>query len=385
MTICISPKTVLTRPWAAGHAWVNLNWALGLQANGYKVIWMEPMPQKEVAGGVDEAVDLVRGLRNKFDEVGLEAEIALDLESDIHDWLQPVRERLGAMTLPVEAAYEQSELLVNLDYRLPQKTVDLFKKSALLDIDPGLLQLWVAGGHINLAAHRNYFSIGETVGRPDALFPDCDRRWHYTPPALFLPQWPNVAIQEGSYSTISGWWSGWLEAPGNSYENSKRIAFQPYFDLPSRVNVELELALAMANNTQDVADCSLLKRKGWRVRSALEVSSELDEYRSYIQRSRGEFSCARPSCWKLQNAWISDRTLCYLASGKPAVVQDTGPSRILPRSEGLLRFADIDEAARCLEDAESDYERHCRAARALAAEHFDAQKVAKNLLETALT
>ena len=108
------------------------------------------------------------------------------------------------------------------------------------------------------------------------------------------------------------------------------------------------------------------------------------DYQRYIQESRGEFSCAKPSCVRLQNAWVSDRTLCYLASGKPAVVQHTGPSRFLPDAAGLCRFRTLEEAVHCLETVAADYERHCRLARALAEELFDARKVVARVLERAL-
>ena len=108
-------------------------------------------------------------------------------------------------------------------------------------------------------------------------------------------------------------------------------------------------------------------------------------YRDYIQKSRGEFSCAKPSCMRLANAWISDRTLCYLASGKPAVVQHTGPSGFLPDGEGLFRFRTPDEAAQALRAVESDYDRHAAAARALAEAHFDAGRVVGRVLERALS
>jgi hypothetical protein len=91
------------------------------------------------------------------------------------------------------------------------------------------------------------------------------------------------------------------------------------------------------------------------------------------------------SCVRLQNAWISDRTLCYLASGKPAVVQRTGPSRFLPEAAGLFRFRDSAEAIQCLNAASADYERQCGLARALAGEYFDASAVVEHLLERALT
>src|SRR5205085_5330034 len=123
---------------------------------------------------------------------------------------------------------------------------------------------------------------------------------------------------------------------------------------------------------------------GWRIRDAHDLTATPEEYRAYIQQSRGEFSCAKPSCMQLQNAWVSDRTLCYLASGKPAVVQQTGASRFLPDAEGLFRFRTLEEAARALSAAEADYERHGRLARALVEEYFDAQKVVGRVLERAL-
>jgi hypothetical protein len=88
---------------------------------------------------------------------------------------------------------------------------------------------------------------------------------------------------------------------------------------------------------------------------------------------------------QLQNAWISDRTICYLASGKPAIVQHTGPSRFLPDAEGLFRFRNLNEAVRVISLVEADYDRQCRAARALAEAYFDAEKVIRRFLERAMS
>jgi len=127
-----------------------------------------------------------------------------------------------------------------------------------------------------------------------------------------------------------------------------------------------------------------LERLGWRVQHAWDACSTTERYRAYIQNSRGEFSCARQDYVTMQTAWVSDRTVCYLASGKPAIVQHTGPSRFLPDAEGMFRFRAPDEAAQALRAAESDYERHTRSARALAEDFFDAQKVVGSVLERAL-
>src|SRR5207247_4166830 len=124
----------------------------------------------------------------------------------------------------------------------------------------------------------------------------------------------------------------------------------------------LELAVNLGPDGDEcvIRERDALMAHGWRLRKAHVVASTPWAYQRYIQDSRGEFSCAKPSCLNLQNAWISDRTLCYLASGKPAVVQHTGPSRFLPDADGLFRFRSIEEAAHALSAAESDYEGHCR-------------------------
>ena len=173
-----------------------------------------------------------------------------------------------------------------------------------------------------------------------------------------------------------------MEFQGELRNNDKRAAFLDYADLPLRTSTPLELALCLAPGDEE--ECRLLEERGWKVRHSWTVSSGPEQYRAYIQQSRGEFSVVKPSCVWLNNAWISDRTLCYLASAKPAVVQHTGPSRFLPDSEGLLRFRTLEEAALALSAVEADYEEHCRLARELAEEHFDAQKVVGRVLERAL-
>jgi hypothetical protein len=122
-----------------------------------------------------------------------------------------------------------------------------------------------------------------------------------------------------------------------------------------------------------------LRRLGWRLRESLEVASTPWDYQQYIQNSCGEFSCARPAYVRLQTAWISDRTICYLSSGKPAVVQYTGPSRFLPDHAGLFRFRNMEEAVNSFETIEADYEQQSLSARALAEEFFDARKVVKGV------
>ena len=375
MKACVAPCRVLWTPKAGGHAWEYLNWALGLQANGCDVFWLEDL-RPDLDG--EEALKRVHLLKNQMQAIGLRARIAL--------LNPPLGTELARLTVPWEAAAEESDLFLNFYYSLPASVVHRFRRSVLMDNDPALLQVWLSDGGIRVAPHDINFTIGETVGRPDALFPDCGMRWHYTRSPVYLPAWPVAQSELGApYTTITNWGGEWVVFNGEKFLNQKRETYLEYADLPSRTAAPLELAVCFARQApEDADDKRLLEQKGWRLRHAWDMTNTPLDYCSYIRRSRGEFSCAKPSCIRFENAWISVRSLCFLASGKPAVVQHTGASRFLPDAEGLFRFRNLEEAASALSMAESDYERHCRAARALAEEFFDARKVVGSVLEKAL-
>jgi hypothetical protein len=272
-----------------------------------------------------------------------------------------------------------------MDYMTWPEVTGRFRRSALIDIDPGLSQtLRVAKSSRDLAPHDVYFSIGETVGQPGSLIPDLGLKWHYTPPCVNLESWPIHPTPDGaSFTTVSHWNESSVITDGRGeYINDKRQAFRPYLDLPRRTDQPLELALCLGTDPDN--EEKKLRDFGWNVRQAWEVVSTPDDYQNYIQNSKGEFSATKPLCLRLQNAWISDRSICYLASGKPVIVEDTGPSRFLPDSAGLFRFKTIEGAAQCLDTVANDYERQCRLARQLAEEYFDSRKVVAKVLETAL-
>ncbi|OLC45073.1 MAG: hypothetical protein AUH68_05185, partial [Gemmatimonadetes bacterium 13_1_40CM_4_69_5] len=276
----------------------------------------------------------------------------------------------------------------NFHYGIDPRILGEARRTALVDIDPGLTQIWMSTGQIRVPPHDVYFSIGETVGTAAAPFPDCGLSWRHIRPPVCLELWPYMHDPRcESFTTVAGWWSGkWVKFRENGGEvcvdNNKRIAFLEFAELPGLTAQPLELALHLAEG--DGEDRRLLEQQRWRVRHAREVASTPQHYQAYIQRSRGEWSCAKPFFVKLQNAWVSDRTVCYLASGKPAVVQHTGPSAYLPHGEGMFRFTTVDEAAAALDAVNTDYERHCQAAREIAAQYFDAKRVLAGLLQEAL-
>jgi len=297
---------------------------------------------------------------------------------------EPLPESVAAGCVSIEYASE-ADALLNFEYFAPSCLVGRFRRSALIDIDPGLFQCWASGGAISYAEHDLYFSIGETVGQPSARFPDLGRTWHHTPPCVALESWPvRESPPEAPFTAVSHWEGDgdyMVDAEG-VYTNSKKAGFEPFWDLPRSTDLPLELALCLAES--EGADRQALLDRGWRVRDAHAVASTPWNYQAYIQSSRGEFGWVKPSCVRLQNAWISDRTLCYLASGKPAVVQHTGASSYLPDAAGLFRFHDAEGALRCLHAVTADYANQARLARSLAEAWFDAPTVVGKVLERVL-
>jgi hypothetical protein len=373
LNVCISANS-LQSPQHGGQMWVYLNWCLGLKELGCQVRWLDEFTPESSRPPAEQ----LSTLRSRLDPYGLADQIALWTNSE------PLPDEISGNCLAVDAVAD-ADLLINLNYGTPCAVVRRFRLSALIDIDPGLLQTWVSAGQMSLVPHTHYFTTGETVGRPEARFSDLSLAWHYVPPPVCLEWWPPVrAAPPAPFTTISHWVSkDWLEEGDAFYSNEKRTGFLPFLDLPRHTSQTLELALWLRKE-EDAHERSMLQQRGWTVRDSVSVSSTPWDYQRYIQGSFGEFSCVKPSCVRFQNAWISDRTLCYLASGKPAVMQDTGPSRILPDAAGLFRFRDLQQAAGCLEAVAADYDRQCRLARQLAEEFFDAKKVLRSVLEKAL-
>ena len=320
---------------AGGHIWVCLNWALGLRSCGCDVVWIELLPRARP----DRLLSSLRRLKAALEPYGLAGRVAL---CPLRGQLLP--DLLASEGLPIHEVAAAADLLLDFRYLDRDDLLALFKRSALLDIDPGLTQIWIKNGQLSPAPHDCYFTIGETVGQPGARFSDCGLPWIYTPPCVALDHWPVSPAPPGApYTTVSHWLMGeWVVDGAEWYGNDKRLGFLPYSFLPTYVDVPLELAIRLEGEPGERAR---LLECGWSVREASDVSATPWDYQGYIQRSRGEFSCVKPSCVRQQYAWISDRTLCYLASGKPAVVEHTGPSRFLPDAEGLLRFRTLKEAA----------------------------------------
>jgi hypothetical protein len=374
-TLCLGCYS-LRYPAGGAYLWMFLNWALGFRALGCRLIWLESVSPDRPPASVAADVGM---LRQSLASCGLDADLAV-----IYRDGRPVPAPAGGTDwLDLEAA-ASADLFVNLGYDLDPAVRRRFRRSAFVDIDPGLTQMWASAGQLDIGSHHVYFTLGETVGQPGSPIPSCGLRWTHVPPPVFLPSWPVTLVGPAApYTTVSSWWDarGWIEIGGTLIDNSKRAAFLEYLDLPSRTEAHLELALSLTADGDPTDDLGMLARYGWRVRDAATVSADPQAHRQYVQASRGEFSSSKRGYRILATAWASERVVNYLASGKPAIVQHTGPSRFLPDADGLFRYRDLAEAAAALQAIEADYDHHARSARALAEAHFNALTVARIVIE----
>jgi hypothetical protein len=380
-TIVISPYNVVNFPEGGGHFWVYMQYAQGLRQLGHDVYWLEAIHPRHARNRNGEVADF----RARMRRFGFEGKVILYVGGAPEEKASLPEEYLDMERAEAEAVFARADLLLNFHYAIAPPLLAQFRRTALVDIDPGLLQFWISRHQLSVPHHNFYFTTGETVGAPSALFPDCGLEWIYSRPPVCLSHWP-CTIDPGAeaFTTVSNWDADdWIVDAQETYENTKRVAFLEFIELARVTNQPLELALFLRTE-KDTAERRTLESSGWRIRFSGEVANTPELYRTYIQRSRGEFSCAKRSCLKFQNAWISDRTLCYLASGKPAVVQNTGPSSYLPNDAGLFRFLTLHDAAAAFEKINGDYETHCRAARRIAETYFDSGPILKKVLERAL-
>lgn len=385
-TVVVSTHNVVNFPDGGGHFWVYMQYIEGLRRAGCDVYWLEQFrPSKYTQYNAE----LIASFVERMHHWGMGDRLVLYVLPDSTSAGGDVcPEYINLSGQKAEDILKRADLLLNFNYRMPPQLLARFRRTALVDIDPGLLQVWISIGQIFPGPHDHYLTTGETVGTEQARFPSCGINWIHIRPPICLERWPYVHDPDcEAFTTVAGWWSGeWVReiVDGRSvlYENNKRVSFLEFASLPRLTSQPLELALLMSKN--DGAERQLLKNHGWRIQHSRDVAATPETYQAYIQRSRGEFSCAKPSCMKLQNGWVSDRTLCYMASGKPVVVQDTGPSAILPNGLGMFRFSTIEQAVAALEAVNADYARHCRAAREITEAHFDAKMIVRRILDTTL-
>jgi hypothetical protein len=375
-------KRVLFSGSIAGHAigyggntWAFLQWVLGFRRLGFEVYYVEEFRTKE-----------------HFDNQMKPAPL---IESASARYFQRVIERfdLGGHAALFEAGSSAHVGLSRDDMNKLAPDIDIFlnqfgaysavlgrvRRSVYLDLDPGHTQIWQEqyGVDMNLRGHDFYFTIGLNIGEPDCPLPTCGIRWQKTFWPIVLSEWETEESPGSAFTTVANWRDySWVEWQGTWYAQ-KAEAFKAIIDLPGRVSVPIEVCLSIPD---DDSDLPLLRDNRWRLVSPRDKVGDADSYRRYIQQSRGEFSPVRPICSLGRSGWFSDRSGCYLAAGRPVVMEDTGLGRHVPVGLGLLTYKDTDSAAQCLEAVERDYTRHASAAREFAREHLESDRVLGRIL-----
>jgi hypothetical protein len=259
------------------------------------------------------------------------------------------------------------------------------RRRIYVESDPFAMQVKVAQGDATtidtLAAHDTLFSFGENLGAPDCDVPLERFRWFPTRQPVVVDLWDHsYPAENAAYTTITTWRNVGKDVSyrGEVYYWTKDREFEKYLDLPRRRHQAFELATSVTPDIQQ-----LLRDHNWRQTGSIEISRDVDLYRSYIQRSRGEFTVARDQYVRPRTGWFSDRSVCYLAAGRPVITQETGFSKFLPTGKGLFGFQTMDEVLAAVDTIESDYAGNCRAARDIAVEYFAAEKVLSKLLRAA--
>jgi hypothetical protein len=335
-----------------GNAWTRISLVRGLERLGFDVVFLEKLPEATA-----EQARFFDAICRAF---GIDGYL------------------LDRRATPIQA-----DLLVNIGGHLADRPA---RVNVFLDDDPGYTQLWHAQSLLTerLAGHDFYFTFGANIGRADCPVPTDGITWRPTRPAVVLDDWP---VSEGGdpnrFTTVASWRGGYgrVEHDGRLL-GQKAHEFRKLAGLPRGATCRFEIALDIA--PEDSADLELLRRGGWTIVDPHRVAADPEAFRGYVQGSGAELSVAQGVYVETRSGWFSDRSVRYLASGKPVVIQDTGLSDRLPTGEGLLLFRTETEALRGAVAIGQDYERHARAARAIAEECFDSDRVLGDLLEQVL-
>ncbi len=262
-------------------------------------------------------------------------------------------------------------------------------KKLFIDGDPMFTQIHLHGDADGarlerMRAHDAHFTFGLGVGKPGCLVPVSEFDWKPTVQPVAMDCWEGLRADAGNpaagaWTTVMNWVSyPPVEFEGRSY-GQKDAEFAKFLDLPSQTRSHF--LLAMGRGQGNLRPTEMLESKGWKIREPLEVIPDHRAYQDFLVSSKGEWSVAKNGYVQAKTGWFSCHTACYLAAGRPAVVQETGWSEFLPSGAGVFAFTDTASAAEAIAKIEADYENQCTAARDFARKHFDAATVCQSLLE----
>jgi len=383
-----SRKTILVLHLAgqypmAGVVWQALQYLIGFRQLGHDVYYVEdsgaPPYDPRAKSIVTDPSYNISCLQHAF--------VQFDLADRWVYWDMENNAYLGLSQTRLRDLYERAEVVINLCGATPPRAEHRRNgKLIYIETDPVFEQIRAAQGEPQtrdfLAAHDVCFTYGENIGEPDCPVPVAGINWKKTRPPVVLDAWTEHADATCRFFTTVATWHNKgkdITYQGQTYYWSKHVNFLKFLDLPHRTAQPLELAI----ETGDEKIRGELGALGWHLAEASERSATVEGYRDYIYSSRGEFTVAKDIYVRPRSGWFSDRSVCYLAAGKPVVTQETGFSKFVPAGEGLVAFSNMEEAVTALERINADYLAHARAARRVAAEYFSADKVLPRLLQDA--
>jgi hypothetical protein len=368
-----------------GVAWDYGQYLLGLEALGYDVYYLEDNgtqtydPPRRMYG--DDCRYAIRFLRDSLSTLS-------PALADRWHFRSATGESYGVPERSMHDLVADADVFLNVSGgTLLRDEYMTSRCKVLIDSDPGWNHFvnyprWDANpgwlGTHGYRAHDHFFTYAERIGRSDCLLPTLGLSWNATRPPVMLDRW--APRPPGRKWTTVMTWNNFrepVEYQGRVY-GTKEIEFQKIESIPnSHANVEFELAVGGAH-----PPTSRWQSVGWQVTDSHSVSTTLRDYQNYIETSRGELSVAKNLYVATRSGWFSCRSVCYLAAGRPVVIQETGFSENIPTGEGIFAFSNVEEASGAIAMIEADYPRHQRAARELASEHFDARRILRCLLET---
>jgi hypothetical protein len=359
-----------------GLAWHHLQYILGLTRLGHDVYFFEDSddypscydPRTNSLG--DDPGYGMEFASHIFEAVGLSWRWAY-YDAHTASWFGPAAD--GALAVCASA-----DILLNISGVNPiREWYERIPTRVLIDTDPLFVQvrhLQNVQAKQRASQHNAFLSFGENVGGT-ATLPDDGFAWHPTRQPIVLECWPFTnGPKQGRFTTVMQWESYAPVEYGGKIYGMKSMSFGPYRDLPRRTETSFELAIG--NPPAELERC------GWGVRNPLEVTRDPWTYQSFIMESKAEFSVAKHGYVVSRSGWFSERSACYLASGRPVLVQDTGFSEWLPPGRGVIAFEIPDQALEGIKEINSRYEFHCRSARDIAEAYFDSGKVLNQLLNS---
>ena len=363
-------------PYHGGATWAVLQYILGLKKLGHEVLFVEPMKasSQRPPNVPLPASDNVAYFREVTRQFGIARNSALLIEGG--------KETVGVAYDDVLRFAKSADVLINVSGMLTDRALlDAIPRRVYLDLDPAFIQVWhhAYGIDMRFAAHTDFVTIGQRVGLSDCPVPTCGLKWLKTQQPVVLDEWPFTEPRESADLTTIGNWRGYgsVEFDGQHY-GQKAHSLRQFIALP-RFTKE-KLAPALAIHPGEESDIAALSENGWTIQDPNRVASSPTSYRRFIQQSKAEFGIAKSGYAASRCGWFSDRSGCYLASGRPVIAQKTGFEEFLPVGEGLFAFETMDHILAAIEELRRDYPRHARAARKIAEEKLDSDKVLTRLL-----